>query len=385
MRISNLCDNRDGGTRTVSMDLDWEEAEHSLDRLYFEADGETADLFHPSPDPFVIACLPLAGWLGERRLIVEGAICTRLEKGLKALNEVYSRWFPNVQRVSMEPSEGFVARSPPPERHLASMLSGGVDGLASLRRNRLDYPLGHPNSIRACITLFGIGTYDVTEEGPSDDRLRTFESLLERLGKLAGEEHFDLLPVRTNVRRIAPDYRAWTKVGFGAGHIAAAQLFQGSFDRVLFSSDGDGPDPPPGAMHPLTNFGYSTGALTVQSDQDEMRRSEKVALLADWEAGRRWMQPCHHIEIPGEGKINCGSCEKCVRTMLVLIGLGRLDEVDAFRGMDVSPEKIRRIPIHNRRKLNHLLDSLPLLEEAGRDDLVKAIRRRARKYRFRRK
>ena len=385
MKLTNLRDQRGGDTRTVSMDLEWEAVDHPLGKLYFAANGATADLLCPNADCFAIACLPMAAWLGESRLVVEGSLCTRLGKGLKGLNEIHADWFPEVGRVSIEPTRGFVPTIPPPERRLASMLSGGVDGLASLRANRLEYPLDHPGSIRACITLFGDGTYDVGEEGPDAERLRAFEALLERLGNLARKEQFDLLPVRTNVRRIAPSYRAWTTVGYGGGLIAAAQLFQGSFDRVLYSSDGVGPNPHPGTLHPLTNRLFSTEALTVQSDQDEVRRSEKVALLADWDEGRKLMQPCHYVKIPGEGKINCGECEKCVRTMLILIGLGRLDEVDAFHKKDVTPDMIRRIPIHHGGKLELLRESLPLLEKAGRSDLVRAIRRRALKYRIRRR
>lgn len=383
MILTNLVDQRDDDTRTISMDLVWEDTDRPLQSLYFSADGDTAELMHPGADAFAIACLPMAAWLGEKRMRVDGPLCIRLRAGLKCLNLMYAEWFPRVGIVSLEPAAGFVRTRPPAHRRLASMLSGGVDGLAALRQNRIDYPLDHPESIRACITLFGINTYDVDNNGPVAERLDAFDALLGRLRGLAEEEQFELHPVRTNVRSLAPDYKAWTSVGFGAGHIAASQLFQGSFDKVLFASDGEGPNPAPGPMHPMLTPWFSTNAVTIQGDQDEMLRSEKVALLADWEYGRRLMQPCHYVHVPPHGKINCGHCEKCVRTMLALIGLGRLDEVSAFVDKQVTPRMIRNIPLQNTRKAHLLLQSIPLLKAAGRPDLVWAIRTRVWKFRLR--
>jgi hypothetical protein len=382
MKLLNLSDSREGNTRTISMDLEWEESGRPAQTLYFSADGTTAELLHASPDAFAVACLPMVAWVGEKRMQVEGTLCTRYRAGLNSLNQVYSGWFKNVSRVALEPTAGFVPTTPPAQRRVASMLSGGVDGLASLRQNRLDYPLDHPESIRACISLFGVNTYDHDENGPVAERLRAFSALQERLQGLAEAEQFELLAIRTNVRTIGVDYSAWASVGFGGGHIAVAQLFQGTFDKILYASDGEGPNPHPGPIHPLVTPWFSSNAVVIQSDQDELLRSDKVALLADWDQGRQLMQPCHYVHIPKNGQINCGQCEKCIRTMLLLLGLGRLDEVSAFDDKNVTPSNIRKIPLQNKRKAELLLQSIPLLQKAERLDLVRAIRRRVLKFHF---
>lgn len=384
MRLTNLKDWRDGSTRTISMDIELEETPRPVQTLYFSADGEAADLMHPGADAFAIACLPMAAWLGEKRMLVEGSLCTRLRDGFKGINRVFADWYSNIGMVLVEPTDGYNPTVPPPQRRVANMLSGGVDGLAALRQNRIDYPLEHPESIRACITLFGINTYDVDENGQVAERLAAFDTVLKRLRGLAEAEQFLLLPVRTNVRSIAPSHRAWTSVGYGAGHIAVSQLFQGAFDKVLFASDGEGPNPPPPApIHPLINTLHSTNAVTIQSVQDEMFRPEKVALIADWDLGRRLMQPCHYVKIPEDGKINCGRCEKCVRTMLMLIGIGRLNDVSAFSENEVTPRMVRGIPVRNSRKAHQLQLAIPQLKAAGRNDLVRAIQKRIWRFRLR--
>lgn len=50
-----------------------------------------------------------------------------------------------------------VPRTPP---RVASFMSAGVDALATLRCNRLDYPLNHPASVRATASSWGFINQD---------------------------------------------------------------------------------------------------------------------------------------------------------------------------------------------------------------------------------
>ena len=84
MILSNLTERRDGAWRRISMDVAWEDSPATPQTLYFEAEGETAELMHPRADGFAIACLPLAEWMGEKRLRVEAPLCTRLRSGQRS-------------------------------------------------------------------------------------------------------------------------------------------------------------------------------------------------------------------------------------------------------------------------------------------------------------
>lgn len=374
MILSNLRDECVDGKRRISMDLAYEDCAEPARTLYFEASGATADRMRARADGFAIACLPLAMWHRESRMRVEAELCTRLREGLRVIRETFLGWYPRCSRVEVEPAKGFAPTRPPSERRTASMLSGGIDGLAALRMNRLDYPLDHPQSIRDCITLFGINNFDVDSRGPVPERLAAFDALLGRLRIVAEAERFELHPVYTNVRSLAPSYTYWTRMGFGAGHIAAAHLFHGYLDKVLYASDGDGGDPGPGAWHPRFVRHFSTDAVQVEPTEILMTRMEKTALVSEWGWGRRMMQPCHYVRIPERGKINCGRCEKCIRTMLALIGLGRLGEVDAFEENDVPVSRLFLVPLSTHRKASLLRQTLPGLARAGRRDLVWAVR-----------
>jgi hypothetical protein len=107
-----------------------------------------------------------------------------------------------------------------------------------------------------------------------------------------------------------------------------------------------------------------------------MTRPEKVALLTAWEFARRNMQPCHQIQLPADGRLNCGRCEKCIRTMLILACLGKLPDVSAFTENDLTPSMVFLIPVHSKPKAEHLRRSIAPLIAAGRSDLAWTIRAR---------
>lgn len=381
MRLRNLRAEQRGERRRVAADVVWEDLERPEQTLYFEAPAPFARDLDPSPDAFVLASLPFAVWLGERRIRVEGSICTRLRDGLQAATRIYALWYDRCGPLRIEPEGGFVPVRPRPEPRSACFLSGGVDGLAALRANRLDYPRDHPDSIRDCLLLFGANNYEFDAAGPVAERLAAFERLERRLAALAESEDFELIPIHTSARLLCPSYRCWTSVGFGAANTAVAHAFSRRFTKVIFASDGLGVNPLPGGSHPLLDQHYSSAAVHVHHEHAVMSRLEKLRLLAEWKPAMEIMQPCHYVEVPEGGRINCGRCEKCIRTMLMLLALGKLEEASAFSDDDVTPEMVEAIRVADAAKAEILEQSVALLERIGREDLVEAIRRKTARFR----
>jgi len=365
----------------VAADVAWEDRDRVGQTLYFEAPAPFALDLDPNPDAFVLASLPFAVWLGERRIRVEGSLCTRLRDGLQAAIRIYGLWYDHCKPLWIEPEGGFVPRRPRPASRTACLLSGGVDGLAALRANRLDYPRDHPDSIRDCLLLFGANDYEFDGAGPVAERLAAFERLERRLARLAESEDFELIPIHTNARLLCPSYRCWVEVGFGAANTAVAHALARRLTRVLLASDGLGVNPPPGGSHPLLDQHFSSAAVHVHHENTVMSRLEKLRLLAEWKPALEVMQPCHCVEVPKDDRINCGRCEKCVRTMLMLLALGKLGEASAFAEDDVTPEMVEAIRIADAAKVELLEQSVAALEQIGRADLVEAIRRKSTRVR----
>lgn len=383
MKIRNLSVGDVADGRRVTAEVVWEDSARPPHTLYFETSKRFAADLQPSPDAFVLAALPAAVWFGERRVEIEGSLCTQFRDGLRAVMAIYARWYERCRPLSIEPLEGYAPTMPRPDTRTGSFLSGGVDGLAALRANRLDYANGHPESIRDCILLFGANDFQSTTEGPVPERLVAFRQLQSRLLDLAQSEDFELIPVLTNTRLLIRDYDCWTAVGFGAANVSVAHALSRRFSRVLFASDGNGVDAPPGASHPLLDQYFSTAAVQVRHEQATWSRVDKLRLLADWPPALRIMQPCHGVEVLPEGQLNCGHCEKCIRTMLGLLALGKLGDAQAFPGSDVTPAMIEKIPVLTAVKADLLRQLVEPLRSAGREDLVSAVQAKIAAFRRR--
>ena len=374
MKIRNLrVDELEGGRR-VSADIVWEDTPRPSQTLYFETIYPFATDLLPSPNAFALAALPAAVWAGERRLQVEGSLCTQFKDGLQAVMAIYARWYERCRPLRIEPLDGYAPTMPRSDARTACFLSGGVDGLTALRANRLNYPKGHPESVRECILLFGANDFECTVDGPVPERLADFRRVQSRLLDLAASEDFELVPVLTNTRLLIGDYASWTSVGFGAANVSVAHALSRRFTRVLFASDGNGVDAPPGASHPLLDQFFSTAAVQVWHEHAGWNRLDKLRLLAEWPPALRIMQPCHRIKVLPEGQVNCGHCEKCIRTMLGLLALGKLGEAEAFTAHDVTPKMIDEIPVINAVKADLLRQLVEPLRGVGREDLVSAVR-----------
>jgi hypothetical protein len=84
--------------------------------------------------------------------------------------------------------------------------------------------------------------------------------------------------------------------------------------------------------------------------------------------------------LPADGRINCGRCEKCVRTLLGLLALGRLRKFPAFVEDDVRPRWLRHMPLSGAYKLELPEQCAEPLARIGRRDLARAIRERRRAF-----
>jgi hypothetical protein len=114
---------------------------------------------------------------------------------------------------------------------------------------------------------------------------------------------------------------------------------------------------------------------------EAISRLRKVKDLGDWPAALRHMRVCTMNEL---GRLNCGRCEKCVRTLLEIKAAGLTSS--AFESEDIEPARIR----HAVRYLSPYSDScyrdvLIPLRDNGRSDLSAALSWALRRDRLRRR
>ncbi|CAN5784583.1 hypothetical protein BH23GEM9_BH23GEM9_29170 [soil metagenome] len=373
MRIENLRQEQRGDCRRIAADLLWEDSERPGRTLYFQTCPPFATELALSPDAFLLAALPLAVSHGERRIRVEGSVCPRLREGLESAMAIFAMWYAHCRPLAIEPTNGFVPALPRPDAGTASFMSGGVDALALLRANRLDYPLDHPGSIRTCLMVFGLNTHDFAGAEVRAERLAAFEAHSERMQQLAERVNFTLIPIHTNTRTLYDDFRSWADVGFAAGIICTALTLPERIGSAWLASGGVGVGRRPCGTHPLLDHHYSTAAVEVHHGQAALSRLEKTRLVAEWEEARPLLRSCLYHDIPPAGRINCESCEKCVRTMLALIALGRLQQVSAFASDDVTAGMLEVVRIETALDLAYYSECIEPLKQRNRHDLARPL------------
>ena len=165
------------------------------------------------------------------------------------------------------------------------------------------------------------------------------ETYLPAVRKICAHHRMKLLRVRTNLRRL-PFFREsnWTHTHGLAmagvahclrdyGHIYIASSFQ---ERGLqyYGSRWD-VDP---FFSSATHRFYHVG--------DEVGRHQKLALLTSDPLVREHLRVCWQ---DGTGLLNCGACEKCLRTELSLRLLGVRDQFTGFAREDSFEDRLGRI------------------------------------------
>jgi hypothetical protein len=341
--------------------------------MWFEVDAALAADLEPTAAAFAVAALPLAAGLGEPRLSVTGALCPRLRAGLASAANLLHRWYPTCRAVDVTTTDGdapSVPRSPP---RGCFLVSGGVDSLSLLRRNRAEVPLDDPRAYRDGLFLFGWHTDDFDGDEPRPARLALFGAQRARLETLAAATGLTLVAMRSNVRTFHPDFPWSRDVGFGAGMLAAAHLFPRRWSEVTIASGGFPGTHPPHGSHPDLDPCWSSAAVRVRHGEPDRTRLEKLRALVNWPPGLAVLDVCLHPTVNPGAYPNCGRCEKCLRTRLALTALGAEARAPTFPPAPPSAVEVRGMSLpggFNRTFAGELVEALAA---RGRTDLARAV------------
>ena len=114
---------------------------------------------------------------------------------------------------------------------------------------------------------------------------------------------------------------------------AVGHLLGSAAGRMLISSDGLGFEHPEVGARPSTDPLHSSASLQVEHVAFHVTRLEKIRAIAGEPIVQQHLRVCWQNL---DGRLNCGVCEKCVRTMLALDTcglLGRFAGFDHGRGL----------------------------------------------------
>lgn len=330
-----LASNR--GAHRVSIRVDGE-------ALWFESsDVELA----PNVEAFATALLVPSLSLG-RLLEVRGPVCpVWLENQRQAARLTASWWnFPQLDSPHVTPAHALIASAPadsptPAPRSLAVStesraatrgvkdtalcFTGGVDSFYTLLR-------AQPQADRL---VFALGyDVDLRDHALRRSAERTVRAVAAEMGKTS-------VVIASNLRR-HPVFRveSWERTHGGAlgaiGHLLSdhISLLQISASYLYGSSAfwGSRWD-----LDPL----FASSQFAIEHFGAEYMRTQKLWMIAHEPIVRRHLRVCW-VRHRGEG--NCGRCEKCVRTMLVLEACGQLEHYPTLGRPDELIARIDGVP-----------------------------------------
>lgn len=376
MKIRDLRLEAVEGRSRASARVEWEESGRPAKELFIEAGGASSPDLRASGEAFLLGCFPPAFRHRERRIFVEGAVCPRLRDGIVSAMQLLRFWYePDRPLPALEASGGFYPPEIGESRSVGMFLSGGVDSLFSLRKNMLEIPASHPAAVRAGIQAFG---HDCPDPDAGPWTSRNYANMRAGIRRAADDAGVEVVPMRFNLRALDPDPELYVDEWCGASVAAAAHALARRFGVVFHASSREFHGTIPYGDHPFFDLCYASSALSFVHDGMAFPRQQKLAVLAQWPAGLRNIRVCSASPIP-EGFLNCGLCEKCIRTRIGLLLLGRLKDAVSFPPGEISAEQISRIS--HFHGFAHFWHQFPdELRRIGRDDLARASERKLDEY-----
>lgn len=370
-----------GDARITAATVAWEDHDFPEQSLFFEiADSET-DPAHqrdePCADAFLTGCFPLAAVHGEARIRIEGELCPMLVDGLQTVHAWWVSWggmatpAPVIESSAVNRS----ARPSGPRRALCC-LSGGVDGLHMLMRNRQLYRQGDSGYIRDALFIHG---FDIGKRARDPENER-YQMALRRLRPLAAETGVRIIPCRTNLRHLPTKPDFWTH-RHNVAALAAVGHAAATGPRFLFIAGAYHlANPVPMGSHPAVDGLFSSQQVTVIHDGARFSRVAKVCELATWSTALATLRVCAANR--GD-KANCGVCEKCLGTRLELLAAG-VEETKAF-GPSLTPAELweAAVPVPSGHRALRYEDLLPFLRARGLVDLCRVLEEKIAVYRQR--
>ena len=266
---------------------------------------------------------------------------------------IFTGWFPQFQLPHLQAEHVYKVVSEKSGR-VGSFFTGGVDSFYTFIKNRSD--------ITDLIYVHG---YDVQlQDIEKRQDISAMGAAIER------DTGVRFIEIETNAVRLFKDHGKWGLHGHGYGLGTIVRLLDGYLERIYIPSSFAEAELMPWASHPDTDLLFADEAIEVIHDGCEAGRTEKVKLIANSAMALQHLRVCWKKT---EGTYNCGVCEKCLRTMTTLYGLGKLSAASTFpdvlsareiKGLLIDSESARTFALENVRFLDSMGFSNDLVREA---------------------
>lgn len=368
MKLCNLNVRKNGSLASATATVHFEESDRPPQDIFIDTEAAFASALAPNPHAFAVGCLIPALYFGERRLALDEAICPVLKEGLETVMTIMKSWTAGAfQPLVIEAPLLKKTLYTEPSRHASIFLSGGMDSLAALKCIMDTYDRSHPAYPSDALLIHGFDIGGVISRGA---KYHVFERAKTAMAKVAADAGLTMLPIYTNIRHLCDNRDLWLNYFFGALLAATAHALAPRINLAWLASSYDMPHLHPCGSHPILDPAYGSADLAIRHRDIGLSRMDKLRIVSEWDTAFQNIRVCL-ANVPD--KLNCGRCEKCVRTMMGLEALGLLDKTQAFEENTVDPAWLDAFSITIRVREPFYIELIEPLRKCGRVDLARKI------------
>jgi len=302
--------------------------------VFFESSMPLAPRIEAFVCPFLLPSM-----LQHADLAPSAPLSAGFIKNLAFIRKRAIGWWPAMSHGEIHSQ---IAAETVPLRRSGLFYTGGADSSYALQQ------LCHQVQYAVFVEGFDIS---LTDHG----RLERTREWLAATTRQCGVE---LVLVRTNLR----EHPVFNSASWVITHVAALvgvayALGQHVGKMYVAASD----VPPPHGSSPEMDEAWSSEFMTIKNFSAELTRLQRVASIAHWEPLRGRLRVCWENRTDD---LNCGFCEKCLRTRVQLRVSGAPDGLDSFpAGCPVLP-MLRRIGSVDGHLHGQWRELAPLLDDA---------------------
>lgn len=383
MRLEELCTSRSGGFARAHCRVHWESPERPVTSIEFAIPEGHAISPVAAPEAFLLAALAPAIAAGEERILIDAPLSQRLIAGIDSAIAILRAWSPadfNGKPAPRIEHMGLVSLAPASGAQAGAFYSGGVDSTHLMLAAAQESASPDWARIRHAICVYG---FDIGGRKDKPDP-EAFSLFVEQSKDFAHAVDASLLPVHTNLRHLDDRPGFWGRLFVGFALAAVAQTLREQCSLVNVATPGEPLSPQiqaPFGTHPSLAPYCNTEATRILMPYLEVSRFQRLALIARHTPALKALRVCFGSSA---NAMNCGRCEKCVRTQLGLL-LSGVEPAQWFSGVVLDAALIDQTDIGSEAAANMASEMLassamsgfPLLKRATERQLARWQRYKA--------
>jgi len=313
--------------------------------------------------PGLDAALPLALLAAmklRRPIRVKGALSATYLAGVRQVMALFEASFDEYFAVPIE-ADSMYQPAPQAGPRKAAFFSGGVDSFFTLIKGQEELT-----------DILYIHGFDVR----LDDLPR--RAAVSAMGAAVAEgTGTRFIEVESNLGKVIQDFGSWPIHGHGFALMSVARALAGDIGEVRVPGTHSLQHQKPWGSWLDTDPLFSDERLAIVHDACEAERIDKIRRISSEPLAQAYLRVCWGKV---DGMYNCCRCEKCLRTMVSLHALNRLEQFTSFP-LPLETRDVARTLLPRDGLRIYLAENIELLRQNRPEEraLIAALQRQLRR------